>query len=233
MAYALITSGTAGGSPPSVTGLNTTGADFIIAGGNGYLSPSPNTITDNKSNTWTTLCNYTDASGLTCFVAYCQGSLSVGSGHNFTYNTGNANTSVWVVAFSGSAASPLDGTEAHDAFDGTPGTKTPSEDNCLVVTGISGSYVITAVACASPFDTTATLAGGGNTYWSSGYAYEIQTSATARSPSWSGTGANPNSSFVAVFKASAGGGGGPTVTYPMLERMTRGVERGILTGGGW
>lgn len=36
---------------------------------------------------------------------------------------------------------------------------------------------------------------------------------------------------LAMAFGSAAGGGGATVTYPQLERLTRGVERGLLTGG--
>jgi hypothetical protein len=213
----LVASGTGVGSGPTVSLGNTTGADFIIVGANGQIGPSPNTISDTYGNTWTQICNFSDLQGLTLIAWYCQ-APTVGAGHSITYSTNNSNESIWALAFSGSVASPLDGTESHDS-DGTPGSKTPSQNNCVVVTGFSAAYTLTACACTSPFDTTATLAGGGGANWASGYAYEIQSTATARSPTWTGTSAGINGSFIVVFKFS--GGAPATKAPPFFSNFSR------------
>ena len=85
-----------------------------------------------------------------------------------------------------------------------PGSVTPSEDNELVV-----SCVCTSVASAwtaSGYTAIATYVPAGANSVGLAAGYQIQTTATATNPMWSGSSSSNISANIATFKAAAAGG---------------------------
>lgn len=209
MSIALVANVSAG-SPDAqsiTTGnIDTSSADLLIAfvssySGGGTAIPA---LTDSKGNTWTALTARVDGSVIMRLQTFWCIPTSKGSGHNFSASgSGNMYVSLSVAAFSGSAASPYD-SENGSISSGTPGTITPSQDNCLVITGI-GQQGATTYSINGGF----TIPSGASQAWVSSQhqgvslAYLIQTSAAAANPAWTATNQNAIVSEIAVFKAAA------------------------------
>lgn len=204
-----------GSTGGTTSAIDTTGADFILIAVAKYQSTAV-TISDSKSNgSPTALTEYGSNDRVRL---YYYAAPSVGSGHTFTIN--GPYPGVQIIAFSGSHASPYDqtnGAYSTNSSSQAAGSLTPSEDNCLVVTavGLGGGSVTEQVD--SPFSAHQyfidVIAG---TNQGCGIAYEVQTTATARNPTWTGTATGSGrdrSATIATFKKAAGGGGGgqPTV----------------------
>jgi len=189
MAIALVTSGkAAAASNPTTGSLNTSNATLLVAVVT--YAGSPTGVSDNKGNTWTALTAYANT-GVTSRIYYVNSNTpTVGSGHTFTLNGTSIAGVINVMAFSGTASSPLDsgkdtGNNSGSAATLAPGSLTPSQNNSILITGFSGgntyggagtidlSYTIT--------DNT-TLSGGVN--YGSAAAYLILSSATAKNPTW-------------------------------------------------
>lgn len=192
---------------------DTTGANLLIIGIS-YIRPvvTP-TISDAKSNSYTALTESTFVSPPLVRLFYNQGG-TVGSGHWFKVDDTSGFPSIFAWAFSGSASSPLDSGSDNANSLAVPGTSiqpkssgtfTPSEDNCLFVTmaGVADIYG-TPYSIDSPFSPPSDQAGQVDAQaYGIAAAYEIQTTATARNPTWSWTGSHYGAASMAVFKAAA------------------------------
>ena len=184
----------------TTTGVDSTGADLITVVGSVYSALDP-AITDSKGNSYTGHNVYRQVFSTTQ-IFHCS-NPTVGASHTVT-NTGGY-PSVGVSFWSGSHATPFDqqngGTAASSPV--SAGSVTPSEDNELLITGYSDGTV--AGSCNSiptGFTSLGTLDATANAN-GVGHAYEIQTTATARTPSWGFTSASELSAAVATFKAAA------------------------------
>lgn len=219
MAFTLLANTGAGGTSTGVTtsGIDTTGADLLVA----VVSQvgTTGTFSDSKGNTWTPLTQYSNAGGAACQLYWCVPS-SVGSGHTFSYSMAGSYPSVAVTAWSGAAASPYDQETGSSAGSGSSlatGSITPSENNCLVITG----FQVDGVSYSSidgGFTTSDTVAFSFANHEAGGMAYLIQTSAASANPTWTFTGSSSYlATGIAVFKAAAGGGGiVPSPYFPLL-----------------
>lgn len=212
MAISLVTStyqglGANGGT--TGTAIDTSTATLLVVSVSDYEVNPLGTLSDSKSNTWTSLTAYDDAAGLgTARVRlYYAANPTVGTGHTFTYTGSGIYASIGVVAYSGAATtSPLDtGKDSGSAAVGTslqPGSLTPSEDNCVVVGGfsfdnadtlsINGGFTIHAQAVKSAAN-----------WFGGGIASLIQTTAAAANPQWSLTNSTTLATALAVFKSGA------------------------------
>jgi len=129
-----------------------------------------------------------------------------------------------VQAWSGSAASPFDqesGTTSGGVSTLQPGSLTPSEDNCLVITGMAHEANTSG---ATSINGGFTISDGtgyqGGVHEGGSMAYLVQTSAAAANPTWNITNATAAiGAAMAVFKAASGGGGGSVV--PMIMHSYR------------
>ena len=215
MAFALIDH-TGGSSNPTAT-INSAGADLLIALLNTVNNPEPPDFSDSKSNTW---------NGLTVQTGAFSGKMrlwwskptSVGSGHTILVPGGNT-PALFFAAFSGAHASPFDqqnGTSTPANPTVQPGSITPSEDNCLVITG-GGVYTSggSGPTVASPYTLLDGLAGAGGVTWGGALAYNIQTTATATNPIWTSPNSDSIIAVIASFKA-AGGAPPPASNYGKL-----------------
>ena len=195
---------------PSTTtpAIDTTGATLLVVteymyNGDpcGYAAP-----VDSKSNTWTCAGSYYGGSAEKAYIGIWYSiPTSVGSGHTVTIPS-VAHASAAFAAFSGTASSyVLDSkTGAGQATGSTlqPGSLTPTGNGELVITGASGSVNGTSVSSVdSPFSSHLVqnvAQGSGN--GSVALAYEIQTTATARNPTWTfSTGSHETSAIIAAF----------------------------------
>jgi hypothetical protein len=208
MAIALVThtatnTGTASGGTTS--GVNTTGASFLVVGVSWVASGTQNTPTDSLGNTYTPLTTYSSF-GPTVGLFYAA-NPAVGAGHTVTATGSFVFNAIFFAAFSGVATSlPFDAinggfsnsSPASQQF----GSVTPANSNSLVV-ALSGIDFGGVGTINSGFTITDTLAGTSD--YGGGLAYLVQTTATAVNPTWSwvtagGSVAGSN----AVFKAGAG-----------------------------
>lgn len=180
-------------------GIDTSGANLIVIA-IAVQKLAGNDPSDSNHNTWTGLTAVSSSSAQKIRFYYCLNPV-VGSSHTFSFSETNTFPTIAVVAFSGATAFGQEsGTTATQ-----PGSITPAEDNEALVTFGSHSDSGTAPTVNSPFSSnlTASIAGAGPC-WALGMAYEIQTTATARNPTW--TLASSPTTAMATFKAAAAGG---------------------------
>jgi hypothetical protein len=232
MPIAFIAQGAKRGTASGVTtdAADTTGADLIVLAA-AYYPGSSITISDSKSNTWTALTLY---GGTTAKVRlyYCS-APSAGSSHTFTASGTAIYSALGYVAVSGAGAYHSEnGATGSSGTSVQPGSVTPPEDGCLVVTAIGmdagnapgGEAATDSIACNSGFTATGLryISGASEAI---GIARLIQTTAAAINPTWSwASQVNNIAAAIAVFRpASAGGLAGPL----LRGRLTSG---GILRG---
>lgn len=193
---ATVSAGSTGGNTVTTSGVDTTGANLIVLVSSWFSTAAP-TVSDSKSNTYTGLTARVNGTNKVQ-IYYCA-SPTVGSGHTFTLTGTSSFPTVSATAVSGAHASPYD--QETGSGTATPGTLTPSEDGCLVVTGAVTASSTPALSSGG-FSTTATAFAASN-HMGGGISYLIQTTAAAANPTWTSTSA----SVMASFKQSAGGGG--------------------------
>lgn len=221
MAFAVIASTVDGDSKSTVTtdAIDTTGADLIVIEVGWYTAGTTPALSDSKGNTWTGLTARTQGT-FRVRMFYCV-SPTVGSGHTFTAAGTDSYPEIGVLAVSGvNAADAFDqesaGGGASAATSVQPGSVTPDEANCLVVTGLvseGSSITINGGYTAISVNNT----GGAN--MGGGIAYLIQSSAAATNPTWSWTGSGTAAAAAAVFHAASGGGGGVVGAQAILSHV--------------
>ncbi len=215
MTIALVVSVAKQGAATTVTtsNIDTTGCDLLVA--NIFWSNGANAVaavTDSKGNTWTAATKYNASDAANRFY-WCKPS-SVGSGHNFTIGVPNVYGGIIVLGFSGvKATSPLDGTNGATSASASSlatGSLTPSEDNCLLIYAATTAGNITAVDVGTLQETANGISG---TTYGGGVGYEIQTTATARNPSFSASVTNQMAASILAFKAEPAASSGNPWNY--------------------
>lgn len=222
--FTYITAGAATSSDNTninVNGLNTTGADLLVALVNSAVIEADGTMSDNKSNTWTlgsmqnigqSPCNNssTGAGG----IFYYSKPSSVGSSHNFQYTRSGTYSSMEVFAFSGSAASSVfdqsvcNQTLGTSSTSGQPGSLTISS-NYLALTSLGNPNDSATPTINSSFNNSFTL-GTDYTHSIGGEgvgsvtSYRILTSGATLNPTWTWTSNGGSSLFMATFKVGSG-----------------------------
>lgn len=186
--------------------IDTTGASLIIACSFGLDSA----FSDNQSNVWDTSITTQTLTGGLKLVCYFKASPTTNAAHTFTVTGTNKFYSAQIVALTGThLTAPLD--QQAGAFSDTDvatfqgGSITPSEDNCVVISFL-GTQAGNTQIIDSPF-TIAIQIGTNGSGQGSGIAYDIQTTATARNPTWTFNSSKPCAVTNASFKAAAAGGG--------------------------
>ncbi len=201
MAIALVANAALTGGQDT-SAVNTTGANLIvilIAGGSD-ITPS-----DNKGNTYTGLTIHSQG-GDDSRLWYCY-NPTVGTGHTFHQQW--SYECIFAAAFSGVAASPFDqenGSNTAGATSLQPGSITPSEDNCLIVTGLMAGNSNSNHAVNDGFTITNSINGVNGVNYGGAMAYLIQTTATAANPTHSWTSSVVAALSIASFKGPGGGG---------------------------
>lgn len=192
--------GTADGATSSA--INTTGANLLIIALVTYSGVSTDAvISDNKSNKWIPLSTNSSSGARTRFY-YAQ-SPTVGSGHTFSATGTGTYPAIAVSAWAGASTAPYD-TENTSTFSGSTaaaGSVTPSTSGELVLAawgdGITNDP--TGVSVDSGFTILDTLTNVAGTAFGVSHAYLIESAATTKNPTLSGT-LGAGSSVIACFK---------------------------------
>ena len=196
---------TSKGSPTGGTvttdAIDTSGANLLVIAITDYSSAS-STLSDSKTNTWSALTAQTGNYVRT--QMYYVVNPTVGSGHTFTATSvGTSYPSVFVVAFTGAASSPLDtqnGNGSTSAVSLATGSITPAQNDELIMSAWGGEAPnrsansgMTAVE-QQPYNN--------GLYFAGAIAYKIQTTAAAINVTWTTDYAGYCADTIACFKAA-------------------------------
>lgn len=135
--WKLIASGSTsgpGGSAANIS-LNTAGADLIVLIGNCYQTYGTPAFSDSEENTWTIAATNGNPSRQYASIAFCEAPIT-NAEHVLTKTNTDAFGCFFALAYSGSAAAPLDQTNSNLVTDGTsetPGSITPTANGELLV----------------------------------------------------------------------------------------------------
>jgi lysophospholipase L1-like esterase len=239
MAIALVSNTSAAGLNGATTSaIDTTGASLLVIM---VAYGAAITVSDSKGNTWTALTAQTQ-SGQSGRIYYAW-NATVGTGHTFTVAGASSASSFEVAAYSGvlASADPFDVQQGGVATGVTvagigAGTLTPSQNDSLVIAGVTHGAAITSFAAQAGFTTTNQVNFSGGVNYGSAQGYIVQTTATAI----------PNSTAVsswttavtvtvqsAVFKPATGGGGlaAGVASQSSSTNTTINMTCGAATGG--
>ena len=215
MSIALIGSGVNAGSADTntvTTGTyDTTGATLMVVFVGDWAAATLGTVSDSQSNTWTPLTTRESATprGKLYYVA----NPSTNASHTVTYTVTAGYPYIGVLAFSGTdTSSPFDqesGSTTDSGITLQPGSITPAADNYVLVIGILNNASGTDVfSIDSSFTKQLHLDNAPGAHFPGATGYQIQTTATARNPTWDWTAAGNTyaATAMASFKVAAGGG---------------------------
>jgi len=232
MAIALVTSASATNASTATTaGITTTGADLLVVVVAYTTAGGLPAVSDSKSNSWTGLTAQTSgAIGTQIFYSIPS---SVGASHTFTVATSGTNT-ISAMAFSGANATQGTPQESGAATgSGTslaPGSVTPSEDNELVILGVTmGAEEDDTFAIDSGFTVAEFNSFVSGTNYGSGAGYKVQTTAAAVNPSASWTTAVLATARMATFKAGSAVVAGFDAPFPFFLGLMGGTTYGGAT----
>lgn len=191
---------------PNSSAIDTTNANLLVVWASSY-SGDP-TITDSKGNSWTPLpLFHSHDNNVRGRGFYCN-PASVGPNHTVTVG-GGVIPSVGFYAFKGAhATDPLvmatGNSPASSETSTQPGSVTPSESGCLVITGVCNADRGAATIDA-PFEANRTsIAYAVGLGLAVGVAFEIQTAPATRNQTWSWVGGAEDCSAIAVFRSQGG-----------------------------
>lgn len=191
MTIALVTGAhaSAGGLNGATTAaVDTTGANLIVIASCFEASLSPPVISDSKLNSWTPLTEDNGAGSNSIQLWYCAGA-TVGAGHTFTITRSGAAPAIAVAAFSGTSAAPFDvevyGSDVNSSTTSIFNTITPTEDNELVVFGLTLAAVNTPTCDNAGFTFIEHLPFLGGSNYGIDIGYLVQTTAGGVGGTWS------------------------------------------------
>jgi hypothetical protein len=205
------------GNTVTTSAIDTSGADFIVLAVMDYTGATISSISDSKGNSWNQLSSG-NGSSIARGTLYWSRPSSVGAGHTFTA-TGSSNfPTVIVEAWSDSAASPFDqesvgGDPGFSSTISNPGSVTPSQNDELLVTLVSGNDTSESWTIDSGFTISDQAPAVSGQCIGGGMAYLIQTTAAAKNPTWTNVGNITSGSTIATFKS--GGAPPPSVVVPI------------------
>lgn len=208
MAFIPLTGTKGSGSAAFTTpGIDTTGADFILALqaiADGYNV----TPTDSKGNTWVQVANSYTRTNVRVRVWKCI-PTSVGTGHTFTApDNGGLNPpfgTMFIQPFSGALqTTPEDQINGANNFASTiqPGSITPSENDCIILSVFGINAAGLPISIGSGFTKTQDQEFSSGNYYGGAVAYLIQTTAAAINPTWTRTNTNGNACMQVSFKSA-------------------------------
>jgi hypothetical protein len=227
MAIALVNQTSKGGSTNQVVTtnpVNMLGANFLVLNVGYYAGGSPTiATTDDQLNTWLPLtARVAGGTFAANQLFYCPSPVVSATQVFQVQDLGIAiYPAIQVLGFSGVHASPLD--QQTGATGGTqstlsPGSLTPSEDNCLVIAGL-GHEINTggAVSINGGFSSLAE-AYVGSVSEGAAIGWLIQTTAALASPTWNTTNnATGIAASLATFKAAVSASGLTLVGRTVLD----------------
>jgi hypothetical protein len=203
-ALSLIAHGLGSGADnPTVSAIDTTGANLLVAAISQYNGSGVGTLSDSKSNTWTALTAKVGAAEAYNRLFYCASPI-VGSGHTFTYNNTGLFGAIAVQAWSNANVSPFDLQNGNTAASGLtvqPGSVTPNQINSVIITAVCPGGAATSGYSIDGGFTVSDSVNTGPGVEGLAMAYLVQGAAAAVNPNWSWTGSsNDAAATIAVFK---------------------------------
>lgn len=211
-AYALIANAAAGstaGNTITTSGVDTSGANFLVCAVSWHQPGGVPTISDSKSNSYTGLTITTSGTNLRTQLHYVA-NATVGTSHTFT-STGTLNySSIACLAFSGGkTTSPFDVQNGLTQTTGSsiqPGSITPSENNELVIAAFANetANVSGELSVNGGFTILGNIGwhSSGQEHQGIAISYLIQTTAAAANPTFSWSTGTVNQAVIASFKAA-------------------------------
>ncbi len=209
--------GSSAGATVTSGAINTTGATLLVVSVAIYnTTPTSGMLADGGvggTNTWNQLTDNADSFyPLHQRLFYSVSPTKTGASHTVTFNpaAGTVYPCISFYAFSGTALSSVFDAES-GANSGSStvlttlqatGTVTPAGNGELLVTGLTGNYFGTPT-CDSGFNGTEVSVNSTANNVALATAYQIQTTATGRRPTWTFTAGYPEDLSVAAFKAPA------------------------------
>ena len=202
-----------------------TGVTLFVGGYANYQATGAPSITDSLANTWVPLTAQEAVGVSRAQICYVE-NPTVGAAQTFTISGSPSYPACWILGFSGGKlASPFDqengATVVNDTVLST-GSITPSEDNEVIVTVMSGAFAaFEPVSIDGGFTLVYSENYLTNGHLGGGIGYLIQTSAAAANPQWTTSASGAMAAVVASFKAAAAGGG-PTQKNAVFGEVFRG-----------
>lgn len=193
--FALISNTSAGsGDALSVTtsAIDTTGANLLVVAVASYNGATASTLSDSKGNTWNARTAYSDAGtgGIVRIQLFYASSPTVGTGHTFTGSSPGSGSypCIAVAAFSGANTTPYASesgdTDGSSGSTDQPGTVTPGSNNNLIITGVAHNNAGSTMSVNESFTISNQTTAVGSQCVGVAMGYQIQTTATARNPTW-------------------------------------------------
>jgi hypothetical protein len=211
----------------TATGINTGGASLLVVWLGNYGATSSCTVTDNYSNTWHFVANYSSVgpSGGFFYAWNKSGSaLATGTGHTVTVSGSPYASAIIFAAFGGTQTSSDPLVNYNGSFSNIisatniqPGSISTTSGN-LIVTGWTdnndnpGASPVTGGITYSEVDQLSYSNGtceGASLYWGTA-------AGGSENPTWAGPGYY---TVVAVAQFASGGGGGPTTGFMSLPLL--------------
>lgn len=191
----------------TTTNIDTTGCDFLEVELSAYDSLP--TFSDSKTNTWTALTSYAAAGDVRNHGFYATNVAGkVGTAHNFTITGAGMWQSGVISGWSGAhLTAPADlqtgaSTSSATFLDTT--SLTPSENDCLLISGWAVDGTFTTPALDNGFALVGWVQVGSGAHMALAVGYKIQTTAAAVNPRWSGVTATcPSAASLRSFKKSS------------------------------
>lgn len=193
------------GTPNGVTtgAINTTGANFCAQFLADYTPGSGEAFSDNKGNSYSALAA-SENTNVRAQFAYAE-NATTGTSHTFSVSGTGIYPTLGAIACSGVKTSGSFDQQNGAVTGGAsttiqPGSVTPTENNELVLTGVCFGQAA-SVTVNLGFTEIADIAFSSGNYFQMGLAYEIQTTATARNPTWTSGTSEEGAARIATFKA--------------------------------
>jgi hypothetical protein len=209
VAYALVANTSLGSTTSNnvtTASINTSGSTILFVIVADWVGAAT-TVTDSKTNTWNPRVN--QAANDTQVQLYYAINPTVGSGHTFTGTSTGGFPALAVLAFSGGDTSaPFDVQSAGGAGGSVTsvaaGSLTPSAANDVLIAGSAmGTAGVTVSSVDAGFTLLDNLAATANAYGVAS-AYQIQTTATARNPTFTLSGSTNAAAVLNAFKEAVG-----------------------------
>ncbi len=183
--------------------IDTNGANLIVLTASYYSLGGQSGIFDNQGNTYIQITTTTGAGGSGNSLYYCF-NPNTNASHTFGANGATNYPSIGVQAWSGSVSSPLDQNNNGGSGNSTtvsPGNVTPTEDNELIVTGLTVN--LNSVSSIDSGFTISDSINASTGVFSTGMAYLVQTSASSENPTWTySSTADQGVATIATFKGT-------------------------------
>jgi hypothetical protein len=189
MAIALVANGSAISADTNTavtSAMNSSGANFVV--GVGSALSNAQTFTDNQASSWVAGTNGSGV-GNGLVISYAR-SITQSTAHTVTDSAGGNFPSVYAAVFSGVSTNNFDQASSGTATASTsvsPGSVTPTQNNELIITGVTTASSNAVFSIDSGFTILGQFAFVSGAAFGGAMAYKVQGVAAAVNPTWTVT----------------------------------------------